>query len=468
MERAHAGGAATFDVTDPATGAVVGTVADHGPHSALQALGEAHDAFPSWSATPPRRRSEILTGAHRGMIAAKDRLAALIVAENGKSRADAEAEVGYAAEFFRWYAEEAVRIPGHFGTAPGGGVRNVVSRAPVGVAALITPWNFPAAMATRKLAPALAAGCTAVLKPAAETPLTALAIEEILLEAGVPEGAVRVVPTTAAAPVVSAWIADRRVRKLSFTGSTGVGRTLLSQCADRVLNTSMELGGNAPFVVAEDADIDAAVQGAMIAKFRNSGQACTAANRFYVHRRVADAFVERFGRAVEALKVGPGEQGADIGPVISERQADGIRSLVESAVADGARVAHRAEVSPDLPRTFVAPTVLTGVAPDAAVVREEVFGPVAPVLVWEDEDELVEQANATEYGLASYVYAGSADAAMRIGERLEAGMVGINRGLVSDPSAPFGGVKQSGLGREGADLGLDEYLEPTYFSVAWS
>lgn len=455
-----------FDVTDPATGAVVGTAPDHGPDAALRAVAEAHITFASWSATPPRRRSEVLSAAHQGMIAAKDRLAALIVSENGKSRADAEAEVGYAAEFFRWYAEEAVRIPGSFGTAPAGGVHNVVTRAPVGVAALVTPWNFPAAMATRKIAPALAAGCTAVLKPAAETPLTALAIEEILLDAGVPEGAVHVVPTTSAAPVVSAWIGDPRVRKLSFTGSTGVGRTLLAQCADRVLNTSMELGGNAPFVVAEEADVDAAVQGAMIAKFRNSGQACTAANRFYVHRRVADDFVERFGKAVEALKVGHGDQGAEIGPVISTGAADGIRSLVEDAIAGGARVAHHATVSSDLPSSFVAPTVLTGVAPDAAIVREEIFGPVAPVLVWEDEDELIEQANATEYGLAAYVYAGSADAAMRIGGRLEAGMVGINRGLVSDPSAPFGGVKQSGLGREGAGMGLEEYLEPTYFSVA--
>jgi succinate-semialdehyde dehydrogenase/glutarate-semialdehyde dehydrogenase len=398
------------------------------------------------------------------MVRDHARLAAQISDENGKARADAEAEVGYAAEFFRWFSEEAVRSEGDYATAPASGAKTLVTHQPVGVAALVTPWNFPAAMATRKIAPALAAGCTVVLKPAAETPLTALAIADLLSEAGVPDGVVTVVPTTDAAVVVTTWLEDQRVRKLSFTGSTPVGKVLLRQAADRVVTASMELGGNAPFVVTADADLDAAVTGAMIAKFRNAGQACTAANRFYVHADVADDFVARFGKAVEALRVGPASDPAcEVGPMITEQAAAGVRAKIEHAVVAGARVAHRAETPDDT--AYVAPTVLVDVDPDAAILEEEIFGPVAPIVTWREEAEMVRMANATEYGLAAYLYAGRLQDALRLAERIEAGMVGINRGLVSDPSAPFGGVKQSGLGREGAREGIREFQETRYFSV---
>ena len=456
----------TFAVEDPATLEVVEQVPDLGVDDALAAVDRAAAAYPSWSRTSPRHRSDVLRRAHELMLRDRDELAALIARENGKSLTDAAGEVGYAAEFFRWYSEEAVRPAGEYGEAPGGGARTLVSHRPVGVAALVTPWNFPAAMATRKIGPALAAGCTVVLKPAAETPLTALAVARILREAGVPHGAVEVVTTTDAAGVVSTWLADDRVRKVSFTGSTGVGRTLLRQAADRVLNASMELGGNAPVVVTEDADLDAAVAGTMVAKFRNGGQACTAANRIYVHRDVAFDFLARFGAAVEKLTVGPAADGAAIGPLITAAAVDRVRRAVEQAVAEGARISHRAQL-PDAPGHFYPPTVLADVAPDATILRDEIFGPVAPVVVWDDEDELIRLVNDTEYGLAAYVFAGELGRAVRLGERIDAGMVGINRGLVSDPSAPFGGVKQSGLGREGAREGLREFQETQYLSVDW-
>lgn len=456
----------TFAVEDPATLEVVAHVPDLGVDDALAAVDRAAAAYPSWSRTSPRHRSDVLRRAHELMLRDKDELAALIARENGKSLTDAAGEVGYAAEFFRWYSEEAVRPGGEYGEAPAGGARTLVSHRPVGVAALVTPWNFPAAMATRKIGPALAAGCTVVLKPAAETPLTALAVARILREAGVPDGAVEVVTTTDAAGVVGAWLTDARVRKVSFTGSTGVGRTLLLQAADRVLNASMELGGNAPVVVTEDADLDAAVAGTMVAKFRNGGQACTAANRIYVHRDVAFDFLARFGAAVEKLTVGPAADGAAIGPLITAAAVDRVRRTVEHAVAEGARISHRAQL-PDAPGHFYPPTVLADVAPDATILRDEIFGPVAPVVVWDDEDELIRLVNDTEYGLAAYVFAGELGRAVRLGERIEAGMVGINRGLVSDPSAPFGGVKQSGLGREGAREGLREFQETQYLSVDW-
>jgi succinate-semialdehyde dehydrogenase/glutarate-semialdehyde dehydrogenase len=332
---------------------------------------------------------------------------------------------------------------------------------------MVTPWSFPAAMATRKIAPALAAGCTVVLKPAAETPLTALAVARVLAEAGVPDGVVNVVPTTDPGAVVGAWLEDPRVRKLSFTGSTGVGRLLLEQAARRVVNTSMELGGNAPFVVSADADLDAAVAGAMVAKFRNGGQACTAANRFYVHADVVEEFTARFGAALEALAVGPAEGGtSEIGPLISAKARDGVAALVERAVAQGARVAHRGTA----PTTgwFHAPTLLVDVPTDAEILGTEIFGPVAPVVSWTDEEEMLRLANGTEMGLAAYVYAGDLGHALRLGERLEAGMVGVNRGVVSDPSTPFGGVKQSGIGREGAREGIRAFQETRYLSVDWS
>ncbi|NUS41188.1 MAG: NAD-dependent succinate-semialdehyde dehydrogenase [Terrabacter sp.] len=457
----------TFDVLDPATGSVIGTVVDATPVDASRAVDAAAAAFPAWSSLPPRSRAEVLRRCYDLMVRDSERLTALITAENGKSVADARAEVTYAAEFFRWFSEEAVRGEGSYGEAPAGGARTLVSQVPVGVAALVTPWNFPAAMATRKIAPALAAGCTVVLKPAAETPLTALAVARILREAGVPDGVVNVVSTTDAAGVVASWIEDQRVRKVSFTGSTAVGRALLRQAADRVLNTSMELGGNAPFVVTADADVEAAVAGAMVAKFRGGGQACTAANRFYVHADVADEFVAKLGAAVTALRVGPAvEEHSQVGPVISEKALADITALVESAVADGARIAARASA----PATgwFYPPTLLVDVPVGAAILSEEIFGPVAPVVTWTDEAAMLASVNDTEFGLAAYVYAGRLQDALRIGDRIEAGMVGVNRGIVSDPAAPFGGVKQSGLGREGAREGLREYQETRYFSIDWS
>ena len=456
------------EVRDAADDALLASVADASTAQATQAVDAAAAAGPAWAATSPRRRSEVLRRAYELPVRDTEPLAALVCAENGKSLADARAEVAYAAEFFRWFAEEAVRTDGSWGSSPAGGVRNVVTHRPVGVAALVTPWNFPAAMATRKLAPALAAGCTVVLKPAAETPLTALAVARLLEEAGVPAGVVNVVPTTRAAEVASTWLQDARVRKLSFTGSTAVGRALLRQAADRVLNTSMELGGNAPFVVLEDADLDAAVDGAMVAKFRGGGQACTAANRFYVHEAVRDEFLDRMAARVERLCVGRGSDPAtDVGPLISRRAVEGATRAVEDALSRGARVVARAAL-PDLPGSFLAPVLLADVPPDALVVQEEVFAPVAPVVTWHDEDALLELVNGSELGLAAYVWSRDLGRALRLAERVDAGMVGVNRGLVSDPSAPFGGVKQSGLGREGAREGLAEYQETQYFSVDWS
>jgi succinate-semialdehyde dehydrogenase/glutarate-semialdehyde dehydrogenase len=457
-----------FAVDDPATGAVLAEVGNGTPTDARAAAAAAYDALPHWRATTPRDRSELLRRGYELMHRDVDRLAALVMAENGKSEADARSEVVYAAEFFRWFAEEAVRTGGSYGEAPGGGARSIVTQRPVGVAALITPWNFPAAMVTRKLAPALAAGCTTVLKPAAETPLTALAVVRLLVEAGLPDGVVNVVPSTDAAGVATAWLEDDRVRKISFTGSTNVGRILLRQAADRVVNSSMELGGNAPFVVTEDADLEAAVAGAVVAKFRNGGQACTAANRFYVHQDVAERFTAMLGAAVESLRVGPAADSRNqVGPVISARALATIDALVDEAVAQGARVAHRAELPAGLTGHFCAPVVLTGVRPDARVVQEEIFGPVAPIVEWSKDEELLEMVNGTEYGLAAYVFSRDLQRALRLAEATEAGMVGINRGLVSDPASPFGGLKQSGLGREGAREGLEEFTETQYFSLAW-
>ncbi|WIM92719.1 NAD-dependent succinate-semialdehyde dehydrogenase [Actinoplanes oblitus] len=456
----------TIVVADPATLAAVAEVPDQGVADARAAVDAAHAAFPAWSRTAPRHRSEILHRAFELMLRDRAELAELISRENGKSLTDAAGEVTYAAEFFRWFAEEAVRPGGEYGEAPAGGARTLVTHRPVGVAALVTPWNFPAAMITRKVGPALAAGCTAVLKPAAETPLTALAIAALLTEAGLPDGVVTVVTTSDASSVVGAWLADQRVRKISFTGSTAVGRVLLRHAADRVVNSSMELGGNAPFIVADDADLDAAVAGAMIAKFRNGGQACTAANRFYVHASVADEFVARFGAAVEKLTVGAAADGADIGPLISAQALRRVTRAVDGAVAAGARIAHQA-ATPSLPGHFYPPTVLVDVAPDAEILQDEIFGPVAPIVTWTDESAMLDLVNATEYGLAGYVFSGDLARAIRLGEAVEAGMVGVNRGLVSDPSAPFGGVKQSGLGREGARDGLREFQETHYLSVAW-
>lgn len=458
--------ARTFEVRDPATSEVIAVVSDGTADDAVRAVDAAATAFPAWAETAPRERAEVLRRCYDMMVAATDRLVALICGENGKSAADARAEIGYAAEFFRWFGEEAVRTAGSYSESPAGGARTIVSQTPVGVAALVTPWNFPAAMATRKIAPALAAGCTVVLKPAVETPLTALAVAQVLSEAGIPDGVVNVVPTTDPASIVGTWLTDVRVRKISFTGSTGVGRMLLRQAADRVLNASMELGGNAPFIVTADADLDAAVAGAMVAKFRGGGQACTAANRFYVHRDVVADFTGRFGALVEQLAVGPASDPAtQVGPLISERAVEDVRRLVDRAVAAGARVSHRAPI-PDY-GWFYPPTVLSAVPADAAILGEEIFGPVAPIVAWDDEEDLLRRVNATPYGLAAYVYAGRLQDALRLADRIEAGMIGINRGIVSDPAAPFGGVKESGLGREGAREGIREYQETRYISVDW-
>lgn len=456
----------TFAVEDPATLEIIARVPDHGPTDAQNAVERAAAAFEDWSRTSPRHRSDLLRRAHELMLRDRDELAVLISRENGKSLVDAAAEVTYAAEFLRWYSEEVVRPGGEYGESPAGGTRTLVGHKPIGVAALITPWNFPAAMATRKIGPALAAGCTVVLKPADLTPLTAIAITQILGEAGLPDGVVEVITTTDASAVVSSWMEDSRIRKLSFTGSTGVGRRLLHQAADRIINASMELGGNAPVVITEDADLDAAVAGTMVAKFRNGGQACTAANRIYVHSDVAFDFVARLGAEVEKLTVGRGVDGAAIGPLANAAELRRVTEAVELAVKQGARISHVAQC-PDAPGYFYPPTVLADVPPTATILQEEIFGPVAPVVVWRDEDDLIRQVNDTEYGLAAYVFAGDIGRGVRIAERIDAGMVGVNRGLVSDPSAPFGGVKQSGLGREGAREGLREFQEAQYLSVDW-
>ncbi|MGI5126844.1 NAD-dependent succinate-semialdehyde dehydrogenase [Pseudonocardia sp. CA-107938] len=455
-----------FTVHDPATGEVVATVPDAGVDEARRAADAAASALPGWAATPPRRRSEVLARAHGLMVEQTDALALLISRESGKAQADARAEVGYAAEFFRWFAEEAVRPDGHFGLAPDGRSRSIVVPQPVGVAALVTPWNFPAAMVTRKVAPALAAGCTAVLKPAAETPLTALAIAEILTEAGAPAGALGVLPTTRPAEVVTALLEHDAVRKLSFTGSTAVGRQLLRQAAGRVVNCSMELGGNAPFVVCADADLDAAVEGALIAKLRNAGQACTAANRFLVHDAVAEEFTAALAEAFAARTVGPAaDPDTDIGPLIDARAVRRIQGRVDEALARGASLAHPPAPVPGV-GSFLAPLVVRDVPRDAALATEEIFGPVAPILTWSDPRDMIATANATEYGLAGYVYSSDIDRALTIGRSLQCGMVGVNRGVVSDPAAPFGGMKQSGLGREGAREGIRAFQETQFLSVA--
>jgi len=461
------GNGRTLGVTDPATEDILVEIADGTPDDALAAVAAAHRALPGWAATPPRQRAECLRKAWALMIERAEAIARLMVLENGKALRDARGEVTYAAEFFRWYAEEAVRIDGSVQTAPAGANRIVVLRQPVGVSVLVTPWNFPAAMATRKIGPALAAGCTVVLKPAKETPLCAFAVADILREAGVPPGVVNVVCTSKAGPLVGAMLADPRVRKLSFTGSTEVGRTLLATAAQTVTNCSMELGGNAPFLIFDDADLDAAIDGAFLAKMRNGGEACTAANRFYVHEAVADEFTSRFADRLSKLAVGPGlEEGTDLGPLVNEDTRSKVASLVGSATAGGARVVTGGR-APDRRGFFYLPTVLGDVPPDAPILGTEIFGPVAPVVRFRDEADVIRWANDTEYGLVSYLYTADLRRALRVSEALETGMVGVNRGLVSDPAAPFGGVKQSGIGREGGHDGLLEFTESKYIAVDW-
>ncbi|RJQ83088.1 NAD-dependent succinate-semialdehyde dehydrogenase [Amycolatopsis panacis] len=456
----------TFDVQDPSTGAVLCQVADAGVEDGFAALDAAVAAQAGFAAVAPRERGEILRRAYEKLLERRDELALLMTLEMGKPLAEAAGEITYAAEFFRWFAEEAVRIDGGYAVAPNGAGRFLVTRQPVGPALLITPWNFPMAMGTRKIGPAIAAGCTTVIKPAAQTPLSMLALAGILAEAGLPEGVLNVITTSDAGGVMEPLIRDGRARKLSFTGSTVVGRKLLEQCAEKVLRTSMELGGNAPFVVFDDADLDAAVDGAMQAKMRNIGEACTAANRFYVQRGVVEEFSRRLTERMQSLPMGRGtEEGVVVGPLIDEAAVKKVTMLVKDAADRGARVLTGGEPV-DGPGHFYPATVLTDVPEDARLAAEEIFGPVAPITPFDTEDEAVAKANDTEFGLVSYLFTADLKRALRVSERLEAGMIGLNQGIVSNPAAPFGGIKQSGLGREGGTVGIDEFLETKYIAVS--
>ncbi len=454
-------------VTNPATGEEIATVAAGGPAEAIAAVEAADQAQRSWAQTAPRVRAEVLRSCWQTLIDHTDELATLITLEHGKPLADAKGEIAYAAEFFRWNSEEAVRIDGIIKTAPGGANKIIVHHPPVGVVVMVTPWNFPAAMITRKVAPALAAGNACVIKPPKETPLTALRIAELLEEAGVPAGLVNVVPTQSSGSWFDAATEHRATRMVSFTGSTEVGRVLLKRCADRVLKVGMELGGNAPFVVFDDADLDAAVDGAMVAKMRHSAEVCTAANRMFAHADIADEFTDKLAAAMGAVKVGNGmDDGVTCGPMINAGAIETIDDLVQGALAAGATAAVGGGPI-DGPGFFYAPTVLGDVTMDSPITREEIFGPVAPVIPFTDTDQVIEWANDTEMGLAAYVYSGDVARAMGVGERIHAGMVGINRGAMSDPAAPFGGMKQSGLGREGAHEGIFEFCETQYIAASW-
>jgi succinate-semialdehyde dehydrogenase/glutarate-semialdehyde dehydrogenase len=456
-----------IEVINPSTAEILASVADATTADGIRAIDAAAQAATAWAATPPRKRAELLRLCFDRMVANSEWLAQLISLENGKALSDARGEVLYAAEFFRWYAEEAVRLEGEISVAPGGANRIVVLYQPIGVSLLITPWNFPAAMATRKIAPALAAGCTCILKPAEETPLTAYAIAQLMLDAGVPAGVVNVITTGDPAAVVKAMMHDGRIRKLSFTGSTEVGRLLLHEAADTIVNCSMELGGNAPFLVLDDANIADAVAGAMIAKMRNGGEACTAANRFYVQRGVYEEFTRQLVEKMAAVKLGEGCQpDTGCGALINRAAVTKIESLVADAIERGARVL-LGGTAPSQPGFFYPPTVLADVAADSQILQQEIFGPVAVLMPFETVDEAVALANDTEYGLVAYVYTSDLKTGLRISERLESGMIALNRGLVSDAAAPFGGVKQSGLGREGSHHGIREFTEAKYIAVEW-
>lgn len=457
-------GNGTVSVYDPSTGKVITEISTAGDTECDRAIEAASIAFPMWSKTAPRTRAEILRKAFELMITESDSLARLISIENGKVLSDAKSEVAYAAEFFRWFSEEAVRISGDFRFAPNGDKRILVTHQPIGVSLLITPWNFPAGMATRKLGPALAAGCTVILKPAIETPLTALAIVDILARAGLPQGVVNVVLPTPAGPAVKRMLHDSRVLNLSFTGSTEVGKILLKEAADNVVRCSMELGGNAPFIIFDDADLDEAVTGLIQAKMRNGGAACTAANRIYVQKKIADSFLASFSKAMGALKMAPGlEDGAQLGASVSLQERDKIAQLVDEAVKSGAQVEIGGKV-PDGVGAFYPATVLK-VDENNPILQKEIFGPVAPFVIFDSDDEAITLANSSELGLISYVFTKDLKRAINVAESLQSGMVAINRGLISDPAAPFGGVKQSGLGREGGFAGIHEFLETKYIGV---
>jgi succinate-semialdehyde dehydrogenase/glutarate-semialdehyde dehydrogenase len=457
-------GASTMPVTDPSNEVIIANVSVATDAQCALAVDAASRAFKTWSKTAPRIRGEILRKAFEIMVSEADRLAEIISKENGKVLTDAKGEILYAAEFFRWFSEEAVRINGEFRTAPSGDKRILVTKQPVGVSLLITPWNFPAAMATRKIGPALAAGCTVILKPAGETPLTAMAIVEILERAGVPAGVVNLILPVPSGPAIAKILKDPRVVNLSFTGSTEVGRVLLKEAADQVIRCSMELGGNAPFLVLSDANIDDAVAGAMLAKMRNGGAACTAANRFYVAKELANEFTEKLTKAMGALKLAPGlESGAQLGASVSVKERNKIAQLVDDSVTNGAKI-NIGGKSIDGNGAFYPATVLT-VSKDNPILKQEIFGPVAPIVITTSDEEAITLANATEFGLIAYVYSSDLKRAIRTAEALESGMVAINKGVISDPAAPFGGFKQSGLGREGGFAGIEEFLETKYIGV---
>ncbi len=457
--------AETLPVEDPATGETIAEVADATVDDAKAALAAAHDKQPEWAQTPSRERGEILRGAYDRMIERADDLALLMTLEMGKPLAESKAEVLYAADFLHWFAGEATRFAGEYKPGEKGGFRVLTMRQPVGPCLFITPWNFPLAMGTRKIGPQIAAGCTSVIKPAKQTPLSMLALAQILEEAGLPGGVVNVLTAKSSGSIMEPLIKDPRTRKLSFTGSTPVGKKLIEQSAEQVLRVSMELGGNAPFLVFEDADLDDAVEGALVAKMRNIGEACTAANRFHVHEKVADEFAERLARRMGEMKVGRGtEEDVKVGPLIDDDQRSKVAELVEDAAGKGADVLVGGE-RVEGRGYFYKPTVLAGVSEDARVLEEEIFGPVAPVRGFSAEEEAVAAANATEYGLVAYVYTSDLKRAFRVIEALETGMVGLNQGMVSNAGAPFGGVKQSGFGREGGKEGIEEYLETKYVAM---
>jgi len=461
-----ASGAGTLAVEDPSTGETLVEVADAQPDDALAALAAAAEAQAEWAAHPPRERGEILRRAYEMIVARSEELALLMTLEMGKALAESRAEISYAAEFFRWFSEEAVRIHGRYMVNPTGKGRIITMRQPVGPCVFVTPWNFPTAMGTRKIAPAIAAGCTIVVKPAQQTPLSMLALAQILEQAGLPVGVLNVITAKRSGEVIEPLLKDPRTRKLSFTGSTEVGRKLIEQSAEQILRVSMELGGNAPFLVFADADLDAAVEGAMLAKMRNVGEACTAANRFHVHESLADEFARRMAERMGALKVGRGtDPDTDVGPLIDESQRSKVAELVDDASQRGASVLLGGEPVGER-GYFYAPTVLADVPHDARLLDEEIFGPVAPVATFSSDEQAIEAANRTEYGLVAYAYTRDLDRAFRVCEAIETGMVGLNQGVVSNPAAPFGGVKQSGFGREGGFEGIGEYLETKYVALA--
>jgi succinate-semialdehyde dehydrogenase/glutarate-semialdehyde dehydrogenase len=458
-------GSSTFDVLNPATDEVLIAIANATPDDGIAALDAAAAVQADWAATPPRERGEILRSVFEAITARADEFATLMTLEMGKVYAESMGEVKYGSEFFRWFAEEAVRIGGRYTRSPAGSGRIIVTKSAVGPCLAITPWNFPLAMGTRKIGPAMAAGCTMVIKPAQETPLTMLLLAKLMDEAGLPKGVLSILPTSKPGDLTTALIDDGRLRKLTFTGSTGVGKALAKQSSDKLLRLSLELGGNAPFIVFDDADVDAAVEGALLAKMRNGGEACTASNRFHVANAVRAEFTEKLVKRMSEFKLGNGlEEASTLGPLVNAKQVATVEDLVSDAVAKGATVAVGG-VAPDGPGHFYPATVLADVPATARIFKEEVFGPVAPIIGFDTEEEGIAAANDTEYGLAAYIYTQGLDRALRVAEAIEAGMVGVNRGVISDPAAPFGGVKESGFGREGGSEGIEEYLDTKYIAL---